>query len=52
MYVSNKLERMGKEEAIHFGMTVEGLKKNTTSLRQHTWFRCRYLNLGLPEWEV
>jgi len=29
MYDSNFLERTGKEEAIHFGMTVEGLKKNT-----------------------
>ena len=52
MYVSNYLERMEKEEAIHFGMTVERLKKNTTLLRQHRLFRCRYLNLGLPKWEV
>jgi len=43
---------MGNEEAIYFGMIVEGLEKNTTRLRHHRQFRCRYLNMGLPKWEA
>jgi len=49
MYVSNYLARMGREKAIHFGMNVEGLKKNNTRLRQYRGFRCQYLTLGLPK---
>ena len=52
MYVSNFLERLGKEAAIQFGITWEGLKKHTEGLRQHRQFPCRYLNLGLPKQEA